>query len=611
MMSTNSTKRILNFLLATAFCFHPTAGFSQEKTEKKPQNIRLFLIHGISGDSKTFGIMGQTLIRDLKTLRPDLRPENGVSISENPFSYPTHQNAMSTYQFADLTGRQICEDYKAMSGDKKFYVLVHSQGGVVFNILYVLSWYSYRLLAARSPEKIQKLDVNNLILNTYLQQEKESLEVLSNEQDLLAWAQYWPCLERVEKVVFLGSPVWGAKIPALIDWDNYPQLKMVAGLLGFGGFQAKELSLVSQTAVQFKQRAIKLDEKKLLGQIPLRPLIIGGALPGSKSHKMEKLGEEVKKNTEKLENKFGLAKGVQLESDGAVALHAARFQFFYAKDKLEGIEASDFKLLGETDSKTAGRIDNFKMVETSHLSMDNKKYFGMVEYPDWCAEPENVKMCNHPTYPLILAYLSGCDENPQKCIPNGLENMAKERAWDTKYHAPESLVPEKLKTFSMNIYVHFSDEIRQKVFVEYVPEANIYVERALTEKWGSNSIYPLDFIEYNDPDLSKADPRRRAYQVYFDRSKGATVTKQGIIKGDKSKNIGDEYYIRYAIEGHIVPSKGYTVNSPEYQRQIKNGIVVPVQISIPDVLFRKINFLVKPTYESFVEIDGDTKPSKK
>jgi len=524
--------RIFSFLLAACLL---TSTFSSmaatQSTGERPRRF-IFLVHGLHGNVSTFGDLPWILKTHGKAVQPS------TDIQVIPFAYNTGSEK-TTYQFAHDLAHGMLEEIKDLRPTDRITLVAHSQGGLI-------SWIWYILSLGKEP----------------------------------GYESYHQLALQTEGLMTLGSPIWGSKLATFLQ--NSPHLKPFAtgkGVLGEN--ELGEMAYGSDTIYRFRQRAVQLDQAKV--SLPLRILAVGGVLhqatdPDVPFYRRAFLNFA--------ESKLGSGPKFQTESDAAVALPSARFDFIYLKkgtNQLADIKATDFTHFNFAEA------GNLKVVRAPHASWSQEKFYDMAEVPSMCADLRDP--CTHPTYPLILSFTMACTKEIPNCRADVLDRYVKTFTetplWKTKI-SPPNLDAKLLHSFMLDIVLEMPDkypELNEK-------QIRNYFRFAIRDKDGRvfNGIDHSYFFRIDRAEEFQSS-RARSVEYYSERS------------SQKLKQI------RLTLHGHVYmtyPELGgdpKTGNVAVYLEKVQAGLKLPMIITPPGFASRNVEILVKPTYTTYINLD--------
>jgi pimeloyl-ACP methyl ester carboxylesterase len=488
----------------------------------------IFLVHGLSGSEKTFGYLPEALMNHAKVIQPT------EDVRVIPLSYETGSKG-STYHFAADVADSMAEKIGQLQPTDRITLVAHSQGGLI-------SWIWYLLSLNNKVEEFQK---------------------------------YHQMAVQTEGIMTLGSPIWGSKWASFMGTDGILTF-LAESVGGMGQMELHEMAFGSDTIFRFRDKAVQLDSANI--KLPLRLQAVGGVLyrhDDPLATTSESIGLKF------AEARYGAGVGYRAETDGAVTVPAARFDFIYlkqgkAKEKI--IRAQDFT---NFNFKEAG---NFKVVEAPHASAGYAKIYDMAEVPSTCQDLANP--CTHPTFPLILEFTLACTKEVVDCNQEKYEQLVtkykKTDNWKKRVSPPE-LEINNLKSMSLDIVANLPKN--------FTPPHVLNISRFVQ--------FPVRMQDriYHYSDRSYFFRVNRG--IEFQSSTMRSV-KYAVSAYDRPVN-----QLRFTLQGHIYQANPQDpVQAELYKKTLATtGFKLPILIKIPGFKDRQIEVMVKPTYSTYIDLD--------
>ncbi len=516
-------KKIVIALMGLVLFF--AAVTTRAESQVRPRRF-IFLVHGLTGSEATFGYLPEALRAHAKVIQPteDLRVI--------PLKYDTGSK-YSTYHFAHLIARDMKTRIGILQPTDRITLIAHSQGGLISLIWYMLS--------------------------------------LGKEN---GFAPYYQMAVQTEGLMTLGSPIWGAKPASFMSSNGV--LTAIGGAAGMGATELGEMSFGSDTIYRFRQRAKQMDQAGI--KLPLRLSAVGGVLYRHDDPKAGFIDRQLLKGSEVV---LGAGAGFRAESDLAVTIPSARFDFIYLKAGTNGkseLTANDFT---NFNFKDAG---NFKVVEAPHFGWNMEKFFDMAEVPFACTDLATP--CTHPTFPLILKFTMACTPLVHDCnqalYQQYLDKYMKTDNW-TKRVSPPDLELKEMKSFMLDIVMNMPEDY---------------------ELPGKRSLRQfIEFPHMKDDRIYHATDR--SYFFRLDRtfefeSSTARVSEYAVTPMDM-----EQKQMRLTLNGHVYKAKVEFGGNEKlyYETLAKSGFKLPLTITVPGFKPRKVEVMVKPTYSTFIDLD--------
>lgn len=526
---------LLTLIILTA-CQH--IGYRTPSNEQKPIHF-IFTVHGISGNEKTFGDLPLVLKTHLDRLVPayDHRILNHV--------YSTGNDHFNTYSFSHMLGKRIKTTLELNPNPlNKISIISHSQGGLI-------SWIWY-------------------------------LKSLEKEED---YAPYYDQAKKVEAFMTLGSPMWGSKLANIAnDKGLLKKVKQLAEKLSLstpllGIKELQEMAHGSDTIYRFRIKSIIANQNNI--DVPARVMPVAGVFPNSNDEKVRNLGVFYRTLLMWGERIAGYNEHHRLESDLAVNLPMARYNFFYSPLKFKGdhLDISDFNIFKNK------KYDQLVLVESPHLSWDQKSFYDIAEVPAECLTIKDGKTCTHPSYPYILNFLSNCTSNGNDCNLNEIHNTLFPFIKNDRIikHTPTQLEPKNLHSFVLDLNFILPNDY----------------DVSLLEKNENNLITGINTVHEKI-----INPKNLSYSFVLGakRELKSKVIKITNYKNPETEQI--EKHLRITLYGHIVENiTNYAPPYSEYTEAVAEGLELPVKIELPNLPIKTANIKIKPTYSSFIEFD--------
>lgn len=509
---------------------------------REPSNISkpihfIFTVHGISGNATTFGALNSALTEHLNKLVPSYQHRVITH------TYSTGNNDLNTYNFSQQLGLNIQQVLRENKNTKnKISIVSHSQGGLI-------SWIWYLKSLAKDP----------------------------------GYENFYDDAVKVDGFLTLGSPMWGSKLANLAhDKGILQKIQNLAKKLNInppmlGKKELAEMAHGSDTIYKFRKKSIFADQNNI--NVPARVLAIAGVFPESTATKVRNLGLFYRTLLMWGEQFAGSGDGFRLESDIAVTLPMARFNFFYSPPKFKGdiLNFEDFYIFKNE------KYDRLSLVESPHVSWNQEKFYDIAEVPAECSTIKEGKTCTHPSYPYILNFLSNCTEYTGKCNLNEIHNTLFHfiKSDRLALHSPNGLEPKNMHSMVLDFNLILPDNFDETKF-----SAKDFKYEFLNEHLGNG-------INVHDP----------SYRFILARN-SEIISK--VVKLAKYINEDNqiEKHLRVTLYGHILPN--YAKMSPpynEYQAAIEKGITLPLKIYLPNLPVKTAYVKVKPTYSTFIEFD--------
>lgn len=331
----------------------------------------VFLIHGVGGNTNSFGKMQQALTQHLNSTN------KLGKVIVIPFQYDTANDQLGIDDFAKQFNDFIVSHLEIFGHEKSTVsVVAHSQGGLVTTTLYYKSY----LNADGFDNKLSK---------------------------------------KIKNVVTLGTPFWGSKVATLVE--NHPDIFVKLknrfgdqlGPVGtIGKNQVLDMALGSKNTQRFRRNLMRFTKEELEtvfsnvhvlnihGNANLKRL----ALEAEK--KIQDQNERIRRYKFDLDlpNLFSLllpfVYGVtEYEADGIVSVPSSTLNTIYIKDLSQNYEEGDW-LRSEDFSELA--IAERLIVRAVHASSKPELIYDLSYIPQECVKNSQ---CHHPTYSFILNYL--------------------------------------------------------------------------------------------------------------------------------------------------------------------------------------------------------------
>lgn len=556
------------YLILMMFAFSCTQ-FQQRNPSSSLQSSKpnhyIITVHGLSGNSETFGFFGEATQKYMSQLN------NNYNYKPLNFTYPTGKSEKySAYDFAFSENFGLNQFIKNLnlSKDDKLSFVCHSQGGIVTYL-----WFFNNLLNTSS---------NNF------------------------------SLKQVDSIITLGTPFWGSKIASILTDNRNPDILGLIKLFAPDNYkmtrqEISDLAFASDTINSLRLLSIKMDNDpsiaELIEQLPLRLINITGVLPQDKNDlysQASKNGFLVTDLTKKIINVvykiFSKSYKVlpdgkfRIESDIAVPVPSSRWNFIYTQSQkikndivVDDIQYRDFKHFVDKSK--------YLFTESAHFPFDNENTLSMAYINKECLL---VETCNHPTYRYIIEHLSNCKNNTS-CDANAFENIVqKMKAINLAEHQNFKEIAKYLKSFAIQINLKLMPGVIDNLPFQYFRKKMGNDELLIgNDAWELNDYSLLDgkVINLNtDKKTHLANISNENYKIYL-----AEKNEKHSIDIVSRKATKKDPFDRIRI--HIM-GKVEKLNDLENLRY-----VVPVDIKIPGLPKVKLNILVQPSYSTFTELD--------
>lgn len=572
---------------AFLFLFLAACQLTQKSADRDPagsnegRSLPIHLIvtvHGIGGNDKTFGKFSEIAKVHLSQINPTYNYQF-INVK-----YSTGIDEKGTYDFAQQLGGKIDEFFKTVGGIKEkdiISLVAHSQGGLVSSI-----WYFQSLIT--NPEA-------------------------GSDPALSKFTKY---ATHMDSFITLGTPFWGSKMAATAQIKG---LNYVAGKTSFGEKELQEMAFSSNTIFKFRRRAIGLDKMDPKA-IPykLRTLGIAGVMPKTSNPQFENFTSEKSKDEylilAKVMGTYGFG-GDRYESDLAVILPSARFDFIYGEALNSGYKANEnlpFTEFKTTDYYGTGTQPLFIM-DTVHASGDAHLY-DLVEIPGSCLDTTT---CKHPTYRYLLMHLANCRSEVNNCNGEAIQKIIFPMFTPKSYENYLNVgIEEEMRGFALDINI--------RVPLEYdIPDENLDrtegVFKTCQFEFRDSSNYITKYINMlyrEDHKLKVINNDEPPYKIMIGRSRewlsrsitppynnkrfddrGEMVEEPFELNGKKYK------MLRYHLTGVAMPTNPSPDNVDVYKRiRASGGFPVVFKVSLPGLKPRIISAKVQPTFSTYVDI---------
>lgn len=551
-------------------CSHTFKSTQREPNQLINQRLPIHLIvtvHGIGGNSKTFGHMSEALVQQMK----DVQPQYSLQVIK--FDYLTGDKKLSTFDFAKSLSTTIDNFFVKNGGlieQDKISLVTHSQGGLVSII-----WYLDSLM-------------NQSVTD----------EISFSETQLARYAR------QVDAIVSLGSPFWGSKLAAGSQSDN-DVINWIGKKLPFGFTELKEMSFSSNTIFKFRRRAISIDKKDDSDQyIKARFLNIAGIVPDKISPQAAaKIDSSLTKFWMQISTNFlktiGFG-GEHYESDTAVIIPSARLDFIYGEalnKNYKADEVLDFKSFQQTKYMQNTDVP-FMLVRAVHASPNINDFYDVVEIPKFCLVPN---LCDHPTYKFVIKHLLNCENETSQCDQDKYKRLMAELDLGNSKTIQNSLNNIKpLQGFTLDINLRLP--LDYKLDKKLQKDSTGFLE-AIDINYASE---PLGLIRSGH--LTR-DVANIPYDIYLGRGTelySATTTSaytsekkqiEPFVFFDQTLNP-----LRFHITGIVKPRIPASQNTGDYEKWKENGFPVKLRINLPGLKPRIVIARVRPTYSTFVDV---------
>lgn len=557
--------KILSLLLAfvtVLSCSH----FQNNRTPSnsasalKPRHL-VITVHGLSGNSETFGYFGEATKKYLSTLTPSYEVET------MNFLYPTGRSEKKgAYDFAmgsEGLGEFIKKQFqnRPLTAQDKISLVSHSQGGLISYM-----WF----------------------FNTITSQNAD-----------------FEYAKHIDSIITLGTPFWGSKISSILTDDRNVDIIPLIKLFAPDSFrmtrrEIADIAYGSDTVNAFRTMAIRLDNDPSIAQeiekLPVRLINITGVLPSNKDDLFSSAshqGNLVSKTTKKIINFVysiftkSYSGNKRVESDIAVPVPSSRWNFIYTTPK----NITQDTVINSTDYKDFSHLvarSKFLFTESSHLPFDNENTLSMAYVNKSCLE---VETCTHPTYRYIIEHLANCKLNAE-CNQDQFQNIIERmKAVNLDEHKSFKEIKDSLESFAIQINIRMKPGQIDQFPVQYFTRRQMGYEYPGYEKWEFKQ-YSLigKVIDLKNNKSGESSASTANYKIYV----ADPDEKHSIDVVSKQATQDDPFdYLRINITGRIEDVKKTTATP----------YVVPIELKLPGLPNVKINALVQPSYSTFTMLD--------
>lgn len=357
-----SFKSVLSYLL-----FALTLG--AWPLELLAQTQHVVLVHGVGGNDKTFGSMGEALQE--RARRRD------QSLKHYKFVYETSNPKLDSDDFAIQLGQFLKDRVlpELKSDQDRISFVCHSQGGLVTSI-----WYFHSFMQHRGLRQDHRYIGPDARLNT----------------------NYFPeIIPYVDSLVTIGTPFWGSRLATFLIDDGLKN--SAARALGqdfmqaMGQKQLEEMALGSRTIMNFRKNVAAMPYM-VLSDITqnLRALNIAGVA------NMQNLQMQAQRSDSWkawLFTKTPLSEG-HFETDLAVPVTSARFDSFYSIRNNTDYLTEEVSGVGFTNRT---KFAPLLIVNAVHASPFPDTVYDMAYVPQECIP----QACDHATLHYVYHHLYG------------------------------------------------------------------------------------------------------------------------------------------------------------------------------------------------------------
>lgn len=408
----------------------------------------IIFVHGIGGNSESFGAMPAALVSHLDERKPQ------VSHLAYTFTYPTENPKLTTDDFAISLGQFLKNTVGRLYSTDKISFVAHSQGGLVATI-----WYFHASLgkAKFNPE----------------------------------YAKH------IENFVTLGTPFWGSKVASVLISDNLPDfLKAKIEKISRGGrAQLEEMAVGSRTNINFRRNVLQTRQSEFVEMFHrIRPLNIAG---------IANISELVEANLPPAAPLLEVFKpllfgGRHFESDMMVSIPSARFDSIYSQDIREDYVENTID--GANGHPITTNYSPFLIVKSIHASPMAESVYDLSFLPSKCM---NISACDHPTYLHILRHFMGAE--PSVAVANvsikelGGVSLSFRVDLDESFDAEKTPVKIELVTVENSQAVNFVLQPKGEVMASY--EFVHPTKKFIFEKFYSGY---LEYKKLSGPEYEKA-----------------------------------------------------------------------------------------------------------
>jgi triacylglycerol esterase/lipase EstA (alpha/beta hydrolase family) len=236
-----------------SFLIYSSASLSSAQTQ------HVVLVHGVGGNEKTFGAMGEAL-----KYRAEKRGQN---LKHYKFVYDTAKPELDSDDFAIQLGRYLKKEVfpQLQSEEDRISFVCHSQGGLVTSI-----WYFHSFMQHKGLRQDHRYTGPDARMNT------------SYSPEIIPY---------VDSIVTLGTPFWGSRLATFLIEDGIKNSAARTLSQGFmeamGQKQLQEMALGSRTVMNFRKNISSMPYT-ILKEITqnLRALNIAGVANMLKSRKL-------------------------------------------------------------------------------------------------------------------------------------------------------------------------------------------------------------------------------------------------------------------------------------------------------------------------------------
>ncbi len=553
-------------------CSHISKTSQREPNQQADVRAPIHLIitvHGLRGNSKSFGYMPEALVQQMK----DVQPQYNLQVMK--FEYLTGDKKLSTFDFAKNLSTAIDTFFVNNGGlieQDKISLITHSQGGLVSII-----WYIDNLLARSTADSISFSDTQ---LSQYAR--------------------------RIDAVISLGSPFWGSKLAAGSQSDN-AVINWAGKQLPYGFTELKEMSFSSNTIFKFRRRAIAIDKiPDSEKYIKARFLNIAGIVPDKISKQTAaKIDSSATKLWMQMSTNFlqtvGFG-GEQYESDTAVIIPSARLDFIYGEalnKDYQADEVLEFKSFQQTKYMQDTDIP-FILVRAVHTSPNIKNFYDVVEIPKFCVTPS---LCDHPTYKFVIKHLLNCETEAgtAQCDQDKYKKLMAELDLGNSRTLQNSVNNIKpLQGFALDINLRLP--------LDYVLDKKFLVDH-------------IGFLQALDMNFEKKpfsvlrsgritrDDSNVPYDIYLGRSNEIYSSTTTSAYNFQTKQLEPFAFfdqtlnpLRFHITGIVQPRIPQPINTSDYEFWKENGFPIKIRIHLPGLKPRIVIARVKPSYSTFIDV---------